>query len=175
MASNFTQLIGLILEANPAATTPFSEANLTHADPVVLSEGTKNTSVVVSGKSSAGFSGSKTFTYNRLDIAQQLVTLGQSTPLLHVANDGVVDGVVSSAALLPAFEAVTGVQLQLEDIVVEDIVLTDAPAVVDYTLKIKTTSLKYTGQVAVQLTEDSQDISAELTNTDLNGFNYAQA
>ena len=175
MASNFTQLIGLILAANPEVATPYSETNLTHADPVVLAEGTKNTSVVVSGKSSAGFSGNVTFTYNRLDIAQQLVTLGQSTPLLHVANDGVVDGVVSSASLLTAFQAVTGVELQLEDIVVEDIVLTDAPAVVDYTLKIKDTSLKYVGQVAVQLTEDSQDISAELTNTDLNGFNYAQA
>ena len=175
MASNFTQLIGLILAANPAATTPFSEVNLDHADPVVLSEGTKNTSIVVSGKPTAGFSGNVTFTYNRLDIAQQLVTLGQATPLLHVANDGVVDGVVSSASLLTAFQAVTGVELQLEDIVVEDIVLTDAPAVVDYTLKIKATSLKYVGQVAVQLTEDSQDISAELTNTDLNGFEYAQA
>ena len=36
MASNFTQLIGLILAANPEVATPYSETNLTHADPVVL-------------------------------------------------------------------------------------------------------------------------------------------
>ena len=173
---NFEALIDLIKLANPQTSVPFSTANLEHAAPVVLTEGTKNTSIVVSGKAAVGFGGSVTFTYNRLDLATQLTGLGVVSPLkLQITNDGVANGSISSAALLPLFNAAAGVELQEEDIVDELIVLTDSPAEVDYTITIKADSLKWIGSVAVKLVEDAMDIAAELTNHELSGFEYATA
>jgi len=173
---NFEALIDLIKLANPQTSVPFSVANLEHAAPVVLTEGAKNTSIVVSGKAAVGFGGSVTFTYNRLDLAAQLTQLGVVSPLeLQIPNDGAANGQISSAALLPLFNAAAGVELQEEDIVVEQIVLTDSPAEVDYTITIKADSLKWTGSVAVKLVEDAMDIAAELTNHELSGFEYATA
>lgn len=174
--SNFAQVIALIKAANPSAAhlDLYTEANLTHEAPTVLSEGAENTSVAVSGKASAGLTGKVTFTYNRLDLSQQLTTLNVTGDInLSIPNDGQTDGTISSTALLAPFKTATGVELQEEDIVVENITLTDA-AVVDYTLKIKAESLKWVGQHAVKLTELSINIAEDLTTTKLEGFAYAQ-
>lgn len=175
--SNFAQLIDLIKAANPSAAhlDKYVEANLDHGEPTVVSEGAKNTSVTVTGKAAAGLTGTVTVTYDRLDLTQQLTTLNVTGDIsLSIPNDGQVNGTISSTALLAPFKAVTGVELLEEDVVVEDITLTDGPAVVDYTLKIKPTSLKWTGQHAVKLTEVSLDIAEDLTATELSGFAYAQ-
>lgn len=173
--SNFAQVIELIKTANPSAQHQYSEANLTHAAPTVINEGGRNTSLVINGKADAGLSGTVTVKYTRLDLSQQLTTLNVTGDInLTIPNDGQANGTISSTALLAPFKAATGVELQAEDIVVEDITLTDSPAVVDYTLKIKADSLKWLGQHAVKLTEASADIAADLTTTDLTGFEYAQ-
>lgn len=174
--TNFEQIIDLIKAANPSATTAYSAANLTHEVPVVVEGQPHNTSIVVKGNPAVGFGGQVTFDYKRLDLATQLTTLNVTGDIvLHLPNDGAVDGTVSSAALLPLFLAVTGVDLQVEDIVVEDVVVSDSPAETPYTLKIKADGLKWLGQVDVKLVEDAHDISTELTNHTLSGFEYATA
>lgn len=171
--TNFEQLIDLIKAANPSSTTAYSSTNLSHEAPVVVEGQPYNTTVKVKGVAAVGFGGEVTFNYKRLDLATQLTTLEQATPVtLHVPNDGAVNGVISSVALLPLFKAVTGVDLQAEDIVVEDVVLTDSPAETDYTLKIKADSLKWIGQVGVKLVEDAHDIASDLTVHTLAGFEY---
>lgn len=171
--SNFEQLIDLIKAANPGATTAYTKDNLLHEAPVVVEGQPHNTTVVVKGNPAVGFGGTVTFDYKRLDLATQLTTLEITGDIeLHVPNDNTVDGKISSVALLPLFKAVTGVELLAEDIVVEDVTVTDAPAETEYTIKVKADSLKWLGQVAVKLVEDAHDIASDLTVKTLAGFEY---
>lgn len=162
MPINLTQtpkqiLVSLINQDNGTA---LSEEMLVFGTPATHS-GAKNTSIVATAAPDMGYTGSVTFNYNRLNIANipgtrskvfsqgTNVNISDLIPLINsryqinlTAND-------FTQALLPTFTLQTPNQL------------------LDFVLTIKSTSLIYYGSVTLQLRRADINLNTIITNTNL--------
>lgn len=154
----------LLALINTANTTSYTDVQVAIGNPVVIDgaqAGEANTTVTVSGKPEAGFSGSKDLTYKRLDLAQQFLgkTLAAAGPATNATSEDILDDLEAQYAL----------GIEAADIVVEVVDFSSGT----YTLKANPNSFKWIGQVAVNVSLDTVDIGPSLATTDLPGFEYA--
>ena len=137
-----TLLLGLINAANPNLPNgPLTAGNVTLGAPS-SNVGANNTQVTVTGVTGQGYSGTETFTYNRLDIGAMFTGWGKTATLtggaaFHQTTD-----------LLAPLNAAYDLDLQPSDVVNETLTGT---VPYSYTLKMAADSLTYLNQVNVQI------------------------
>lgn len=154
------ELLELLNSANGRS---YTEAQLSFGVPAVAAEPTAefNTEVVVSGESAAGYTGTKTIKYKRLDLATAFTDM----PL---TSSGPETGGTLQEVLDDIF-ATTTIRIYPEDLSNAAAVDFTQPSI---TLTAAAGSYKWTGSVVVTTSVDLRDIGQEITVDTLPGFEY---
>lgn len=157
-----TNVIDLINDTN---TTALTEADISLGAPTVFDdpEGTndRNTELVVSGKSSGGFTGDVTVRYSRLELS----TLPKATGLQYTLTGAEsIDDILTAVATKLAV-AKSAVKLDVAEV-------PTVAAGETGTINIQATdnSLLYIGAAAVTVNPGETPIDSEVTTQDLGGF-----
>ena len=152
------ELLALLNTANGLS---YTEAQVSFGEPSVASatDAAHNTDLVVTGVEAAGYTGTKTIHYKRLDLATVFAAHPQT-------SSGPETGGTLQEVLDDIFAA-TGVRIYAEDLTNDAAVDFSQPSV---TLTAKAGSFKWTGSVTVTTSVDLRDISQQITVDTLPGF-----
>ena len=154
------ELLALLNSANGRS---YTEAQLSFGVPAVAAEPTAefNTEVVVTGESAAGYTGTKTIKYKRLDLATTFA--GHAQVSVGPETAGTLQEVLDDIF------AASGVRIFPEDLTNSATVDFTQPSV---TLTAAAGSYKWTGSVVVTTSVDLRNVGQEITTDTLPGFEY---
>lgn len=147
--------------ANPALLSPLTESNVTASVPAAMPVPTTsgiNTSLVLTGVTGSGYTGSATVYYPRLDLGARFPT----------GMTAVGDGVTTWAALATALNAAHGTFLSANDLPTTPLVIQTLPTTLAVT--IAPGSFLYTGTVTVSLSSTAPSLASAVTVTALAGL-----
>lgn len=157
-------LEGLVKSVNSLNNLELVAADYHFDTPVALQggSGTNNTQITVTAKGvESPYDGSVTLTYRRLDLAD-IAKLITPTVRLYQPKDTLDVAIGLNESYGFAFDA--------DDIVVEDLTLTDGEGVV--TLRAVDGSIGWIGQVDITVVKGNYPITQFVTTTKLPGLNY---
>lgn len=166
IVSNFTQtgakiLLDLINHDN---STALPDSALIFDAPVVVAEDNASgliTTVVATAASMSGYTGTQTFTYNRVDLGFMLV----NEPDLLIETE-----VTSVHELLSALNAAFGINLEASDVVDSVIPATQPDVNTPVTITATDGSLVWAKSVTINVTKPLVDLATVLTKSTLDGL-----
>ena len=164
--SNFAQTGAKILLdlINYDNSTALPASALTFGAPAVVAEDNASgliTTVVATAATFSGYTGTQTFTYNRVDLGFMLVN---EVDLL------IETEVTSVHALLPALNSTFGINLTADDVVDAVIPATEADVVTPVTITATATSLVWAKSVTINVTKGLIALDSVLTKATLDGL-----
>lgn len=168
MATDFTKmplqiLCDLINSANATALVP---ADITFSAPAVQASGNRNTGVTITAVNGRGYKGFRDLTYDRVDLA----TVPGSR-----SNEFNLGSAVTAHDLLPAINAMYGINLQAEDVENDTLPVfngTDPLEKEPFTLRAKAGSYIFRGSLLLSIDGNDVDLANIITVTELNGLSY---
>lgn len=155
------ELYKLINRDNPAAGQPFTLENSTVEGIISLSAGPFNSAATIVGKRYSGYRGSKTFKYNRIDLAtfckniEVTVTATSETPK-------------DLNSMLPFINAALGIYLEVGDFPNEPLKANSSTLFFEGTIKLNPGHPIYVGNLAFRVAGYTVDLESLVTVRDVN-------